>query len=233
MAVKRLVALLLASVVALGGCSLVEPERPQADISDLSTRRILNAAERRLKDVDSVTVKGTGRDGEHSASVNMAFAPESASGWVKADGVSFKVLNAKGKSYIKVGKAFYDTISALSAAQRKQVIRTVDGRWIDPGDEEAFVSMASAGLRNDFFDDFLIPNGKIQRQPEKKVKGVVCIALKDKDGTLYVDKRDGTPIFLTGKSTRLTFSYAPVAEFKPPRAAEVLTVAELEAALRR
>lgn len=221
---RRLLVLVVTLLLALGGCGLIWEPPPKTDMSNLTAQQILNAAERRVKDVDFVSVEGKFREDGQTAKVDMAFAPNSSLSSFVLNGAAFKVLSADGKTYVKLSKSAYRSLPGLTARERKKVIDAVDGRWIDPGDDKSLGSIASFGLRLEFFDALATPVGKPRKGPEKQVKGIACIPVTDKESTIYVDKRDGTPILQTGRkgTGRLTFSYARVAEFKRPSPSDIV-----------
>ena len=227
----RLLAVLTATVFTLGGCGLMWEPPPKTPFSDLSVTEMVSTAERQVKDAEFVTVKGKGKDGGQTITFDVRFAPKSASGKVVLDGQTLMLLSVGGKTYAKADAAFYRSSKLFSgSADEQKILRLMAGQWLDVrawelGELGDFVS------RFGFFADLSTPDGKITRRPAQKVNGVVCIPLRDKGGTLYIDKRDGKPILLTTDG-RYTFSYAPVAESKPPSPADVLTRSELKAAFR-
>ena len=233
---RRLLVVLVTSLLALGGCGLIWEPPPETKFADLSTKEMLNTAERRVKDVDSVTVKGKGREDGQSFRLNMKFAPNSSAGTVVVDGAAVKLLSVGDKTYMKADEASYRRTGAVSGSPDDQkILDLVADQWMDTR-VWGFDDLAGYASRFGFFADFTEPVGKVTQRPAQKVNGVLCIPLRDKEGTLYLDKRDGTPILLTrggSSKERITFSYAPVAEFKHPSAARIITKAEFKAALRR
>ena len=226
---RRLLVLMVTSVLALAGCGLVWEPPPRTAMSDLTAQQVLNAGERRLKDVESVSVKGSFREANRTLSVDMKFAPNSSSSTIAFHGLRFEVLSAGGHTYIKANTAAYRTIPDMTEPQLTKFIGAIGDRWIDSGDDATLGTIAEFGLRGEFFDDFATPTGTLTKGEEKKVEGVACIAVSDKETTTYVDKRDGTPILQAGRGTskgELVFSYKPVAEFRRPPAADVVTRAE-------
>jgi hypothetical protein len=219
----RLSALLVASAFVLVGCGGSSDD----GVADLSASKILAKAEKQVAQEKFVTIKGKGGDAESGeVQVDLAYAGKTASGTVGVSGAEFEVVKVDGKSYFKAGDEFFKSAGAPAEIQKQ-----ISGKWvvIDPNDQN-FGEVANFTSKKKFFDELLDPTGKVTKGKEKKVNGVDCVALKDGEGTLYVDKSDAKPIKLVqtkdGSGT-LTFSYDKVDEADAPSSDEVVDLATL------
>ena len=220
----RLSALIVASAFALVGCGSGSDE----GVADLSATKILAAAKKQLAQEKYVTIKGSGRDEEagETISVDLSFADQTATGTVGVSGMTLTLLKADGKSYFKADKSFFESAGAPAEA-----MKLIGDKWvvIDSADPN-FAQIASFVSRKDFGNELLKPESKVTKGKEKKVNGVDCVALKDKDGTFYFDKKDAKPIRLVstkdGKGT-LNFTYDKVDKVEAPSSDEVIDLATL------
>jgi hypothetical protein len=221
----RLSALIVASALVLVGCGGGSDE----GVADLSANKILAAAKKQLADEKFVTIKGSGIDEEagEKISVDVSFADESATGSVSVSGMTLKLLKAGGKSYFKADKSFFESAGAPAEA-----VTQIGDKWvvIDPADPN-FSEIASFVSKKDFVNELLKPESKVTKGKEKKVNGVDCVALKDKDGTFYFAKKDARPISLVttkdGKGT-LDFTYDKVSVPEAPSSDEIFDLATLD-----
>ncbi|KQV74838.1 hypothetical protein ASC61_07395 [Aeromicrobium sp. Root344] len=222
----RTLALLVASAFVLVGCGSGSDD----GVADQSASKLLTTAKKQLADQDFVTVKGKGSDKEagQEIEVDLAFANKTADGSVKVSGMELQLLKADAKTYFKADKAFFESSGAPA-----EVMNLIGDKWvlIDPANQ-SFAELGDFVSKDKFFDGLLEADSKVTKGKEKKVNGVDCIALKDKEGTLYLDKSDGKPISLVttddGKGT-LDFTYDKVDEAKAPSSDEVVDLAKLGA----
>lgn len=223
----RLSVLFVASTFALVGCGGSDSGSDEG-VADLSTTKQLAAAKKQLAQEDFVTVEGKGTDEEAGTEleVDLSFAGKSTSGSIEFGGMELELLKADGKSYFKADKSFFQSSGAPAEA-----VALIGDKWvvIDPNDQ-TFAEMASFVDKKAFTDELLKPDGKVTKGKDKKVNGVDCVALKAKDGTLYLDKKDGKPISIVstkaGEGT-LNFSYDKVDAAEAPSSDEVIDLATL------
>jgi major membrane immunogen (membrane-anchored lipoprotein) len=221
----RTLTLVVASALVLVGCG--SGSDSDDGIADLSATKILAKAEKQLAQEDFIAVKGQGKDEDEGAeiAVDMSFAGKTASGTVEFSGMTLKVLKADGKSYFKADKEFFESSGAPA-----ETMDLIGDKWvaIDPGNQN-FAEIGSFVSKKEFFDSLLDPESKVTKGKEKKVNGVDCIALKDKQGTFYFDKSNARPISLvaTSGAGSFDFSYEKVSEAEAPPADEVLDLANL------
>ncbi len=194
----RTLTLVVASALVLVGCG--SGSDSDDGIADLSATKILAKAEKQLAQEDFIAVKGQGKDEDEGAeiAVDMSFAGKTASGTVEFSGMTLKVLKADGKSYFKADKEFFESSGAPA-----ETMDLIGDKWvaIDPGNQN-FAEIGSFVSKKEFFDSLLDPESKVTKGKEKKVNGVDCIALKDKQGTFYFDKSDAKPISLVATRRR-------------------------------
>lgn len=229
----RLSVLLVAATLALAGCGMLDVDSgPKDDVSGMSGSELLEQAQRQVNTVRFISVKGSGMDGRDKVAVNLAFATNSASGSVEMNGVRMKVLNAGGNIYVKVSaKDLRSLIKGKGAAgQHERAVAVMGGRWVlaNPKDKD-FSDIAEVVTRKGVFDQLLDPNGDVRKGADKIIWGIDCVSLKDRTGTLYMDKRDGKPILLVAdkpKGGRLSFSYRRVKEVKAPAKGDVVDLSK-------
>ncbi len=222
----RTLTLVVASALVLVGCG--SGSDSDDGIADLSANKILAKAEKQLAEQDFITVKGKGKDEKSGTEidVDMSFAGETASGTVGVSGMTLEVLKADGKTYFKADKEFFESSGAPA-----DVMDLIGGKWvlIDPNNQN-FAEIGSFASKKEFFDELLEPSSKVTKGKDKKVDGVDCVALKDKQGTFYFDKSDAKPVSLVttddGEGT-LNFSYDKVDEAEAPSSDEVVDLATL------
>lgn len=220
----RVSALIVASAFVLVGCGGSSDD----GIADLSATKMLAKANKQLAKQDFVTVEGKGTEEESGSKieVDMSFAGDTASGTIEFSGMKLEVRRADDKSYFKADKSFFES-SGAPAGELAQIA----GKWvvIDPANQ-SFAEVGSFLSKKEFLKDLLKPDGKVTKGKEKKVNGVDCVALKSTEGTLYLDKKDGTPISIVttkdGEGT-LDFSYDKVDEAEAPPADEVVDLSQL------
>lgn len=222
----RTLTLVVASALVLVGCG--SGSDSDAGVADLSADKILARAEKRLAQEEFITVKGKGKDEKSSTEidVDMSFAGETAAGTVGVSGMTLEVLKAEGKTYFKADKEFFESSGAPA-----DVMDLIGGKWvlIDPSNQN-FAEIGSFASKKEFFGELLDPSSKVTKGKDRKVDGVDCVALKDKQGTFYFDKSDARPVSLVatddGEGT-LNFSYDKIDEAQAPSADEVLDLANL------
>ena len=220
----RLSALIAASaLVLIAGCGGGSDE----GVADLSATKILAAAKKQLAEEKFVTLKGKGADEEAGSeiAVDLSFAGETATGTVGVSGMTFELLKAGGKSYFKADDSFFE-----SSGVPAETMQLISGKWvvIDANDPN-FAEMSSFVSKKAFLDEVLKPDSKVTKGKEKKVNGIDCVALKDKEGTFYFAKKDGRPVSLVaggGKGT-LNFTYSKVATIEAPSSDDVIDLATL------
>ena len=222
----RMVSLVVVSAFVLVGCGSGGDD----GVADLSANKILAKAKKQLDKEDNLTVKGKGKQEGSSSEieVDMSFAGASASGTVEFNGMKLEVLKADGKSYFKADKSFFESSGAPSA-----VLDAIEGKWVLIDDNnQSFAEIGSFVSKDEFVDELLKPEGKVTKGKEKKVDGVDCVALKSKEGTLYVDKEDAKPISIVstddGEGT-INFTYDKVDAVEAPSSDEVVDLNKLAA----
>jgi len=222
----RTLTLLVASAFVLVGCGSGSDD----GVADQSASKLLTTAKKQLADQDFVTVKGKGteEDAGQEIEVDLAFANKTADGSVKVSGMELQLLKADAKTYFKADKKFFESSGAPA-----EVMNVIGDKWvlIDPANQ-SFAELGDFVSKDKFFDGLLEAESKVTKGKEKKVNGVDCIALKDKEGTLYLDKSDGKPISLVttadGEGT-LDFTYDKVDEAEAPSSDEVVDLSKLGA----
>lgn len=65
----------------------------------------------------------------------MKFAANSSSSSIRLHDLTFEVLSAGGRTYVKANEATYRTIPDMTDAQLEEFIRVIGDRWSDAGDE--------------------------------------------------------------------------------------------------
>lgn len=222
----RLAALVVASTLVLAGCG--SGSSSEDGVAELSPNKILVAAEKQLAQEEFITVKGKGKDEDNGGeiAVDMSFAGKTASGTIEFNGMTLKILKADGKSYFKADKEFFE-----SSGTPAETTDLIGDKWvaIDPANK-TFAEIGSFTSKKEFVDQLLDPESKVTKGKDKKVDGVDCVALEDKQGTFYFDKSDAKPITLVATDAgdgSFDFSYDEVDEAEAPPADEVLDLGNL------
>ena len=204
------------AALAIAGCggdtdSEGEKAKPASDLSGLPADELLERAKAELRDSPMLTLDGEVTTDGEAIGVDLSYIGEDAAdGTLNLDGANIKLRLVDELVYIKGDREFW--VEAVGEDKADLAIEFIDERWMSTAAEgnEDFAIIVS---RTAFFDDALTPDGKVSLTDPKTIDGVACLGIRDSaddEGILYVDRKTGRPVVLTGDDGELDFSYDKV-----------------------
>lgn len=224
----RLPALIIAASIALTGCgggsgseSAAKPE----GVSKLSAKRLLTKANQELQRRETVSVVGSATDDGTKIAFDMTYAGSTVDGTITTDGLAIELLSDGSQAFFKGSDRFYEEAVGADAENFKKL---VGGRWVlfDENDEQ-FSDLASFVDRVKFLNELLKPEGPITKGKEKTIGGVECVPLNDTKGTLWLNKKNGSPVRVISGEDELTFDYATHRPAEAPGSRDIVDLAKL------
>jgi hypothetical protein len=210
----------IATAVVLAGAVLAGCGSSSSDLSGLSATTLLSKATTQLAKEPYITLRGDITDSGGQTGLDLSYVGDDSHGTITLKGAELELQTVAGQTYFKPSDSFW---KAQMGANAVSVIKLINGRWIiaDPTNQ-SFGQLIQLASKDFVTKDVLDPSGTVTKGKETRINDILCIPLKTKDGTLYLDAKTARPVQIVGNGSggtgKADFSYdlvdAPTAPAK-------------------
>jgi hypothetical protein len=224
---RRAAAVLAVGVgVTLAGCG--GDDDTANSVAELDAAEILAQAQDALDAADTVSIVGSVEADGEQLELDLAYAPDGATGAITIQGFDLELLSVDGNLYMRGNAEMWDGVSGVPGAGALLADKYV----LIPADDPAFADMAEFTDFSALTDELLTPEGEVTKGEETEIDGQPVIGLEDEDGsTLYIATTgDPLPVQVAppeGEEGMLDFEWGVEVEVTAPDESEVVDLSEL------
>ena len=231
MRVRTLLLPLVASAALLAGCNVLNPgptpsPSPAGNgVEQLAAAEILGAAQKSLKDAESVGMSGTYTVLGVKADVDLVFVGDDMQGTANVYGVGVEVVKIRSAAYVR---AAIDLFAAFLPPEQAQKLTDLTDKWFKV-DLALISTLVPIPMSSDDLLDLLKPDGDLTRGEPTIVNGEKAIVITDADGGQLFVATEGEPypLKIVSENLELEFEYDEAVEIEEPPADDVVDLAEL------